>query len=424
MNIIDIINKTKRSQQLTDEEINWLVKSYTDGEIPDYQMTAWLMAVCLNGLTERETFALTAAMRDSGDVLKLDIPFTADKHSTGGVGDKTSLIIGPIVAACGVCVAKMSGRGLGHTGGTIDKLESIEGYRTDLPITEFEKILKTTGFSIISQTGDLCPADKKMYALRNATGTVDSIPLICASIMSKKLAMNADVLVLDVKYGSGAFMKTKEDAEKLASLMEKVGRLANKKCKAIVTDMNVPLGKNIGNALEVKEAIELLQGNNKGKLYDTCIELSAAMLELSGKGNESECQKLAEEAISSGKALEILRETIKLHGGNEKVCDDTSLLPQPLLKYEIRATKDMIIKGFDCEELGMTSLLLGAGRLSKEDKLDMSAGIVMNCDIGDHLSADNVIMTLYSTVCSDFSDAAVRALNAVRFKITEKPSYT
>ncbi len=424
MNIIDIINKTKKSQELSDDEISWLVKSYTDGDIPDYQMSAWLMAVCLNGLTEKETFALTAAMRDSGDIVRLDIPFTADKHSTGGVGDKTSLIIGPIVAACGVCVAKMSGRGLGHTGGTIDKLESIEGYRTDLPLNEFEDILKQTGFSIISQTGELCPADKKMYALRNATGTVDSIPLICASIMSKKLAMNADCLVLDVKFGSGAFMKTKEDAEKLARLMEKVGNAAGKKCKAIVTDMNSPLGRNIGNALEVKEAIELLQGKSKGALYDVCIELAADMLELSGKGSTGECRKLAEEAVSSGKALDVLRETIRLQGGNEKICDNVELLPQPLLKYEIRATKDMKILGFNCEELGMTSLLLGAGRLTKEERIDMSAGIVMNCEIGDQLSADDVIMTLYSTVCSDFSDAAVRALNAVKFKITEKPSYT
>lgn len=424
MNIIDIINKTKKSLELNEEEINWLVKGYTDGEIPDYQMSAWLMAVCLNGLTEKETFALTAAMRDSGDVLRLNIPFTADKHSTGGVGDKTSLIIGPIVAACGVCMAKMSGRGLGHTGGTIDKLESIEGYRTDLPINEFENILAQTGFSIISQTGELCPADKKMYALRNATGTVDSIPLICASIMSKKLAMNADCLVLDVKYGSGAFMKNKKDAEKLAELMEKVGRSAGKKCKAVVTDMNSPLGKNIGNALEVKEAVEVLQGKVKGKLYDVCIELAADILELADKGSKEECIKLAENAISSGKALDILRETIKLHGGNEKICDDVTLLPQPLLKYEIRATKDMKILGFNCEELGMTSLLLGAGRLTQNDKIDMSAGIIMNCEIGDQLAADDVIMTLYSTVCSDFSDAAVRALNAVKFKITEKPSYT
>lgn len=424
MNIIDIINKTKKSQELTEDEISWLVKGFTEGEIPDYQMSAWLMAVCLNGLTEKETFALTAAMRDSGDIVRLNIPFTADKHSTGGVGDKTSLIIGPIVASCGVCVAKMSGRGLGHTGGTIDKLESIEGYRTDLPLDEFENILRQTGFSIISQTGELCPADKKMYALRNATGTVDSIPLICASIMSKKLAMNADCLVLDVKFGSGAFMKTKEEAEKLAQLMEKVGRAAGKKCKAIVTDMNSPLGRNIGNALEVKEAVELLQGKIKGTLYDVCIELAADMLELSGKGSYDECKALAEDAVRTGKALDVLRETIRLQGGNEKICDNVDLLPQPLLKYEIRATKDMEILGFNCEELGMTSLLLGAGRLTKDDRIDMSAGIVMNCEIGDQLSADDVIMTLYSTVCSDFSDAAVRALNAVKFKITEKPSYT
>ena len=424
MNIIDIINKTKKSQELTEDEISWLVKGFTEGEIPDYQMSAWLMAVCLNGLTEKETFALTAAMRDSGDIVRLNIPFTADKHSTGGVGDKTSLIIGPIVASCGVCVAKMSGRGLGHTGGTIDKLESIEGYRTDLPLDEFENILRQTGFSIISQTGELCPADKKMYALRNATATVDSIPLICASIMSKKLAMNADCLVLDVKFGSGAFMKTKEEAEKLAQLMEKVGRAAGKKCKAIVTDMNSPLGRNIGNALEVKEAVELLQGKIKGTLYDVCIELAADMLELSGKGSYDECKALAEDAVRTGKALDVLRETIRLQGGNEKICDNVDLLPQPLLKYEIRATKDMEILGFNCEELGMTSLLLGAGRLTKDDRIDMSAGIVMNCEIGDQLSADDVIMTLYSTVCSDFSDAAVRALNAVKFKITEKPSYT
>ena len=424
MNIIDIINKTKKSMELSVEEIQWLVSNYTKGEIPDYQMSAWLMAVCLNGLSDEETFALTAAMRDSGDVLHLNIPLTADKHSTGGVGDKTSLIIGPIVASCGVCVAKMSGRGLGHTGGTIDKLESIKGFRTDLHLEEFEYILKKTGFSIISQTGELCPADKKIYALRNATGTVDSIPLICASIMSKKLAMNASILVLDVKFGSGAFMKTKKDAEKLASLMEKVGTAAGKKCKAIVTDMDSPLGKNIGNALEVKEAVELLQGKINGKLYDICIELAAEMLQLAGKGSFEECCQLAKDAISSGKALDVLRSTIKLHGGNDKICDDTSLLPQPLLKYEIRATKEMEILGFDCQELGMTSLLLGAGRLNKDDKLDMSAGIVMNCDIGDHLNADDIIMTLYSTVCSDFSVPALRALNAVKFKITDRPSYT
>lgn len=424
MNIIDIINKTKKSQELNEEEISWLVEAYTNGEIADYQMSAWLMAVCLNGLTERETYALTVAMRDSGNILKLNLPFTADKHSTGGVGDKTTLIIGPIVAACGVCVAKMSGRGLGHTGGTIDKLESIDGFRTDLSIDQFENILKETGFSVISATDEICPADKKIYALRNATGTVDSIPLICASIMSKKLAMNADCLLLDVKYGSGAFMKTKADAEKLAALMEKIGISAGKKCRAIVTDMASPLGRNIGNALEVKEAIDVLKGNSKGRLYDVCIELSANMLELAGKGSVDECTKLAENAISSGKALEVFRKTIRLQGGNDKICDDPSILPKPLLKYDVRATKEMRIDGFNCEELGMASLLLGAGRLSKDDKIDMSAGIVMNCEVGDHLNADDIIMTLYSTVCSDFSDAAVRALDAVDFTIIEKPSYT
>lgn len=417
MNIVDIINKTKKSAELTDGEIKWLVKNYTDGEIPDYQMSAWLMAVCLNGLTERETICLTEAMRDSGDILDLSGigMVTADKHSTGGVGDKTSLIIGSAVAACGVAVPKMSGRGLGHTGGTIDKLESINGYRTELPFDEFLKIVRKTGFSIISQSGNLCPADKKIYALRNATGTVDSIPLICSSIMSKKLALNADCLLLDVKCGSGAFMKTRSDAEKLAGLMEKVGKSAGKKCRAVVTDMDNPLGNNIGNALEVKEVVEILQGKYKGKLYDLCMELSANMLELAGKGTYEECLKLSENAVSSGKALEVLRETIRLHGGDCHICDDVSLLPQPKYSYEVRAVHDMKILGINSEEIGMTSLMLGAGRLTKEDTIDMSAGIVMNCSVGDCISAEDTIMTLYSSTCSDFSEAVFRAVSSLKF---------
>ncbi len=424
MNIIDVINKTKRSVPLTQEEISYLVTDYTNGKIPDYQMSAWLMAVCLNGLTDEETFALTMAMRDSGKVLHLDIPLTVDKHSTGGVGDKTSLVIGPIVAACGVCAAKMSGRGLGHTGGTIDKLESINGFRTDLPLEEFQSVLKQTGFSIISQSDELCPADKKIYALRNVTGTVDSIPLICASIMSKKLAMNADCLVLDVKYGSGAFMKTPEDAKKLGELMEQIGTFAGKKCKAVITDMNTPLGSNIGNALEVKEAVETLQGKVKGRFYDVCIELATDMLEIAGKGTNNECRAMAEEAVSSGKALDVLRKTIRLQGGDERICDDVSLLPRPEFHYEVRATEDMDIVSFNTEELGMTSLLLGAGRTEKGDRIDPSAGIVMNCSPGDTLSEGDVIMTLYSSFCSDFSNAAVRALNAVEFRSIGVRSYT
>ncbi|MBQ8348805.1 MAG: thymidine phosphorylase [Ruminococcus sp.] len=418
MNAIDIINKTKKSIELSDSEISWLVKSYTDGMIPDYQMSAWLMAVCINGLTERETLSLTYAMRDSGEIMNLDIGLTADKHSTGGVGDKTSLIIGPAAAACGVCVAKMSGRGLGHTGGTIDKLESISGFRTDLTIAEFKKILNETGFAIISQNEKLCPADKKIYALRNSTGTVDSIPLICASIMSKKLAMNADCLVLDVKYGSGAFMKTRSDAEKLASLMEKIGTSAGKRCKALVTDMESPLGKNIGNALEVKEAVEILQGKKKGRLYDTCIELTAAILEIAGKGkNREECVNLAEEAISSGKALEIFKKTVALQGGDPEICNNTSLLPRADYKYKVKAAYDMKITGFNCEEIGMVSLLLGAGRISKDDPVDMSAGIEMNVETGSIVSAGDTIMTLYSSVRSDFSDIALRALKAIDYQM-------
>lgn len=424
MNIIDVINKTKRSVPLTQEEISYLVTDYTNGKIPDYQMSAWLMAVCLNGLTDEETFALTMAMRDSGKVLHLDIPLTVDKHSTGGVGDKTSLVIGPIVAACGVCAAKMSGRGLGHTGGTIDKLESINGFRTDLPLEEFQSVLKQTGFSIISQSDELCPADKKIYALRNVTGTVDSIPLICASIMSKKLAMNADCLVLDVKYGSGAFMKTPEDAKKLGELMERIGTFAGKKCKAVITDMNTPLGSNIGNALEVKEAVETLQGKVKGRFYDVCIELAADMLEIAGKGTNDECRAMAEKAVSSGKALDVLRKTIRIQGGDERICDDVSLLPRPEFHYEVRATEDMNIVSFNTEELGMTSLLLGAGRTEKGDRIDPSAGIVMSCSPGDTLSEGDVIMTLYSSFCSDFSNAAVRALNAVEFRSIGVRSYT
>ncbi len=418
MNIIDIISKTKKSQQLSEQEIRWLVENFTNGNIPDYQMASWLMAVCLNGLTDKETVCLTLAMRDSGDILDLSKinRITVDKHSTGGVGDKTSLVIGPIAASCGVAVPKMSGRGLGHTGGTIDKLESIKGFRTELPFEKFAEIVNKTGFSIISQSGELCPADKKMYALRNATGTVDSIPLICASIMSKKLALNADCLLLDVKCGSGAFMKTREDAEHLARLMESVGTAAGKKCRAMVTDMDSPLGANVGNALEVKEAVELLQGKVKGPLYDVCISLAANMLELAGKGTINECTALAEDAVRSGRALAVLKETIELQGGDGRVCYDTGVLPKAEFSHVIRASRDVHISAINSEEIGMASLLLGAGRISKDDDIDPTAGIVMDCAVGDNISMHAPLMTLYSSRCSDFSEAAMRALNAITFK--------
>lgn len=418
MNPIDIINKTKKAIPLTNDEIQYLVNGYTSGEIPDYQMSAWLMAVCLNGLTEEETISLTFAMRDSGDILENDYieVLTADKHSTGGVGDKTTLIIAPVLASCGVAMPKMSGRGLGHTGGTIDKLESISGYRTELSIDEFKRVISNSGFSIISQSDKLCPADRKIYALRNATATVDSIPLICASIMSKKLAVNADCLLLDVKWGSGAFMKTREDAERLAELMEKVGKSAGKKCRAVVTDMNEPLGHCIGNALEVRESVELLQGKIRGRLYDTCIELSTDILELAGKGTHEECVEMAENAISSGEALETFRETVQLHGGDERICDDVELLPKAKFSHVIYAPKDVQILSVNTEELGMASLLLGAGRIEKDDEIDSTAGIVLEFSVGDKISVDAPLMTLYSNVCSDFSEAAMRAYNAIKFR--------
>ncbi|MCQ2470094.1 MAG: thymidine phosphorylase [Ruminococcus sp.] len=415
MNSCDIINKTKRKTPLSYEEIQWFINEYTNGNIPDYQVSAWLMAVCLNSLTDEETFALTDVMKKSGDILDLSAVsgITVDKHSTGGVGDKTSLIIGPIAAACGVYVPKMSGRGLGHTGGTIDKLESISGYRTDIPFEEFISIVNRTGFSIVSQSGKLCPADKKLYALRNATGTVDSIPLICASIMSKKLAMNADCILLDVKYGSGAFMKTIEDARKLADIMTRIGTMAGKKCSAIATDMNIPLGKNIGNALEVAEAVEILQGRTKGRLYDLCIELSAEMLRLAGKGDTEKCRQLAENAVSDGKALEIFAETIELQGGDSRITEDISRLPQPLYSHKVCASKSGKIIGMDSEEVGMTSLMLGAGRAVKSADIDMSAGIVLERECGDTVQNGEHILTLYSSSVSDFSEAEARILKAI-----------
>lgn len=426
MNAVDIINKTKRKLRLSDDEIKYLVNGYTLGEIPDYQMSAWLMAVCLNGLTEEETFLLTMAMRDSGDILDLSRieNITVDKHSTGGVGDKTSMIIGPAAAACGVAVPKMSGRGLGHTGGTIDKLESISGYRVDVDFDDFADIVNETGFSIISQSGSLCPADKKIYALRNSSGTVDSIPLICASIMSKKLALNADCLLLDVKWGSGAFMKTPEEARRLGDLMEKVGRSAGKKCRAVVTDMNTPLGCCIGNALEIKEAVEVLQGKCRGRLYDICIELTANMLELAGKGTLEECAAMAEEAISSGKALDIFRRTIELQGGDSRICDNVELLPQAKYSHVIYAPRDVEIVSVNAEELGMASLILGAGRINKDEDIDYAAGIVLEFEAGDKISMDAPLMTLYSDGVSDFSEAALRAYDAIVFRTLTEGALT
>lgn len=415
MNSYDIISKTKYGRELADEEIRWLVEGYVNGKIPDYQLSAWLMAVYFNSLSERETTALTLAMRDSGDVMDLSAidGITIDKHSTGGVGDKTSLIIAPIVSASGVYVPKMSGRGLGHTGGTIDKLESIPGFKTELSFARFIEIVKKAGFSIISQSVDNVPADKKLYALRDTTATVDSIPLICSSIMSKKLAMGADCILLDVKLGSGAFMKTEESAKQLARAMVNTAVNSGKKCRAIITNMDEPLGNSIGNAIEIIEVIEILKGNKKGRLYELCIELSANMLEMAGKGNADECRRLAVEAISSGSAMEKLRLMIELQGGNPRIIDDYALLPQPKFSTDVLAQRSGYITEINSEEIGLTALRLGAGRVTKESEIDLSAGIKLNKSVGDYAESGEAIMTLYSSVESDFSEIADMARHAV-----------
>ena len=423
MNIIDIIFKTTRNDKLEQKEINWMIQNYVDGTIPDYQMSAWLMAVCLNSLSEEETLWLTTAMRDSGDKLDLsDINgITVDKHSTGGIGDKTSLVIAPICAACGLHVPKMSGRGLGFTGGTIDKLESIDGFKVNIDFENYISIINQTGAAIIAQSGHIVPADKKLYALRDVTATVDSIPLICSSIMSKKLATGADCILLDVKTGSGAFMKTIEEAVQLAELMVKVGKKAGKRCRAVITDMNEPLGNAVGNSLEIIEACEILAGKSKGRLYELCISLATNMLELGGIGNYESCKKMAEKKIENGEALDKFGDIIEAQGGNRNIIKDYSLFKQPKYKYDIKSKSSGYISEINSEEIGMSALMTGAGRNSKEEHIDSSAGIILNSHVGDYVQKNNVIMTLYSSVVSDLTSAAQRAQNAIKFTI-EKPN--
>ncbi len=415
MNMYEIISKVKRGRTLDESEIRWLVDGFVKKEIPDYQMAAWLMAVCFNPLSEKETVELTLAMRDSGD--KVDLSgikgVTVDKHSTGGVGDKTSLIIGPVAAACGVYVPKMSGKGLGHTGGTIDKLESIPGCSTNADMKDFISCVNNTGFSIVSQSGNLVPADKLMYALRDATATVDSIPLICSSIMSKKLAMGADCILLDVKMGSGAFMKNEEDAVRLSELMVSVGKNAGKKCMAVITDMGIPLGRAVGNSLEVIEAVEILKGKEKGRLYKLCMELSADMLYMAGVGTFDECLDKAEKAISSGNALEVFRNSIKQQGGDVRFIDDYSLTDNAVYRYDVLSRKEGYIGITDSEKIGLASLALGAGRKTKESSIDYSAGIILEKEYGEHVGKNEKIMTLCTSSKCDIEEITKNLLDAV-----------
>ncbi|HKT88429.1 MAG TPA: thymidine phosphorylase [Candidatus Sulfotelmatobacter sp.] len=395
---IDVIRKKRDAIELSQEEIEGLVNAYTKGEIPDYQVSAWLMAVVLRGMTRPETAALTDAMLRSGEVLDLS-DLTArkvDKHSTGGVGDKTSLVLAPLVAAAGIAVPMISGRGLGHTGGTLDKLEAIPGFNVNLPVAEFRRLLQVCGCAMIGQTAEIAPADRKLYALRDVTGTVESPYLICASIMSKKLAEGIDALVLDVKTGSGAFMKNEKDAAFLAELMVETGERMGKQVVALITDMDQPLGNMIGNALEVVEVIEVLKGGGPDDLKDLCLELAGWMLHLGGVSkNVDDGKKHSAELIASGAALEKFRKMVELQGGDARVVDDASRLPRSRQTMQVASAKAGYVSSMQCEQIGTACVILGGGRERKEDSVDPGVGIVLHKKVGDRVSVGEAIATIH-----------------------------
>ncbi len=426
MRMYDIIKKKRDGGELTTEEIKFFVQGVTDGSIPDYQISALCMAIYFKGMTSRETCDLTFAVRDSGD--RLDFSgidgIRVDKHSTGGVGDKTSLVVAPIVASLGVKVAKMSGRGLGHTGGTIDKLEAIEGFNTTLSDADFMKQVNELGFAIVGQSRQFAPADKKLYALRDVTATVDSMPLIAASIMGKKLAADDDCIVLDVKTGSGSFMKTVEASKQLAKLMVDIGKSAGKKMVALITNMDRPLGYAIGNALEVIEAVETLQGNGPEDFTEVCLTLAAHMLSLAGKGSVEQCRKLAEKAVADGSALNKFIQTVAAQGGNKKLIENTANFAKAKYSHSVKSVKDGYIGNVDTEAYGLSSLALGAGRNTVEDEIDYSAGIILKRKTGDKISVGDEIATLYSNDKTAFAKAEEILLSATEIcknKPAEEP---
>ena len=395
---IDVIRKKRDGIELSQAEIEGLVNAYTNADIPDYQVSAWLMAVVLKGMTRPETAALTDAMLHSGDVLDLSsLPAKkVDKHSTGGVGDKTSLVLAPVAAAAGVSVPMISGRGLGHTGGTLDKLEAIPGFNVNLPLAEFRRVLEVCGCAMIGQTAEIAPADRKLYALRDVTGTVESPYLICASIMSKKLAEGIDALVLDVKAGSGAFMKSEKDAAFLAELMVETGERMGKQVVALITDMDQPLGNMIGNALEVVEVVELLRGGGPEDLRDLCLELAGWMLHLGGASKTvAEGKQQSAQLISSGKALGKFRQMVELQGGDSRVIDDAKRLPQAQHTMPVPSAKSGYLASVQCEQIGTACVILGGGRERKEDSVDPAVGIVLHKKVGDRVAAGEPLATIY-----------------------------
>ena len=426
MSMIDIITKKKLGQTLTKAEITEFTRGAADGSIPDYQLAALLMAIRLNGMTPQETTDLTLAMRDSGDVCDLSaIPGTkVDKHSTGGVGDTTTLVLAPLVAACGVPVAKMSGRGLGHTGGTLDKMESIKGLTVSLTEEEFIAQVLDIGLAVIGQTASLAPADKALYALRDVTATVDSLPLIASSIMSKKLASGADAIVLDVKTGSGALMETVDDAIALARTMAEIGKLSGKPVRAIVTGMNQPLGTHVGNALEVKEAIEVLSGKVKGDLLEVALLLGSHMLVLGGRTDSTvEAREMLLSALRTGSGLSRLKAMIEAQGGNPDCISDVGLLPQPAVIKEVKVGRDGYIAAMDTVALGYAAQAMGAGRIRKTDQIDYSVGYILPVRIGDRVTAETTLCTLYARNEADAekAEAAIRAAITMGDAPVEKP---
>ena len=417
----ELIAKKRDGGALTTEEIGFMIDGYVRGEIPDYQMSAMCMAILFRGMDDREILDLTMSMMHSGETLDLS-PIRgvkADKHSTGGVGDKTSLVLCPMVAACGVKIAKMSGRGLGHTGGTIDKLESFPGFVTGISEERFFENVNRIGIAIAGQTAEVCPADKKLYALRDVTGTVPSIPLIVSSIMSKKLAAGADVIVLDVKCGSGAFMKTAEQARELAEGLTRVGRLAGRKCAAVITDMDEPLGFAVGNALEVREAIDVLAGRTAaGELKSLCLTLGANMLTLSGlAADETEARAKLEATIADGSALRKLAEMVEAQGGDSRAVYDFSLLPDAAFKREVPSQEGGYIAHIEADDVGLVSMHLGGGRVTKESAIDLSVGVVLHKKVGDRVEPGESLATIHASS----EEKAARAEELLRACYTLSP---
>ncbi|OIS57084.1 pyrimidine-nucleoside phosphorylase [Bacillus subtilis] len=399
MRMVDIIIKKQNGKELTTEEIQFFVNGYTDGSIPDYQASALAMAIFFQDMSDRERADLTMAMVNSGETIDLSAieGIKVDKHSTGGVGDTTTLVLAPLVAALDVPVAKMSGRGLGHTGGTIDKLEAIDGFHVELTKDEFIKLVNRDKVAVIGQSGNLTPADKKLYALRDVTGTVNSIPLIASSIMSKKIAAGADAIVLDVKTGAGAFMKTEEDAAELAKAMVRIGNNVGRQTMAVISDMSQPLGFAIGNALEVKEAIDTLKGEGPVDLHELVLTLGSQMVVLAKKADTlDEARAKLEEVMKNGKALEKFKDFLKNQGGDSSIVDDPSKLPQAAYQIDVPAKEAGVVSEIVADEIGVAAMLLGAGRATKEDEIDLAVGIMLRKKVGDKVEKDEPLVTLYA----------------------------